>query len=85
MLYLYNPFKFSNLKNKKFQITILVSLMWNFCTSQQFTNYTTKEGLPSNHIYKVIQDFKGFLWLATDKGLVKYNDLSLKPLLQKTD
>ena len=83
MLYLYNPFKFSNLKNKKFHITILVFLMWNFCTSQQFTNYTTKEGLPSNHIYKVIQDFKGFLWIATDKGLVKYNGSEFKTFTTK--
>ena len=83
MLYLYNTFKFNKLKNKKSHITILVLLMWNFCTSQQFTNYTTKEGLPSNHIYKVIQDFKGFLWIATDKGLVKYNGSEFKTFTTK--
>ncbi|TYB79721.1 sensor histidine kinase [Bizionia myxarmorum] len=46
--------------------------------SQQYTNYTTKDGLPSNHVYKVAQDFKGFLWFATDKGLVKYNGNTMK-------
>ncbi|MFD2909551.1 histidine kinase [Flavobacterium ardleyense] len=71
------------MKNKKFHITILTLLIWNFCFSQQFTNYTTKDGLPSNHIYKVIQDFKGFLWIATDKGLVKYDGTDFKTFTTK--
>ncbi|MCX7549872.1 histidine kinase [Xanthomarina sp. F2636L] len=49
-----------------------------FLYGQQFTNYTTEDGLPSNHIYKITQDEKGFLWIATDKGLVKYNGNSMK-------
>ncbi len=49
-----------------------------FAYAQQFTNYSTKDGLPSNHIYKIAQDEKGFLWIATDKGLVKYNGNTMK-------
>ncbi|MEO5501071.1 MAG: two-component regulator propeller domain-containing protein, partial [Ginsengibacter sp.] len=31
--------------------------------------YTIADGLPSNHIYKCLQDKKGFLWVATENGL----------------
>ncbi len=44
------------------------------CTSSfgQFSivgKYTIADGLPSNHIYKCLQDKKGFLWVATENGL----------------
>lgn len=38
-----------------------------------YTNYTTKEGLPSNEVYCLLQDRKGYIWFGTDRGLVKYN------------
>ena len=47
--------------------------MWSFSFAQQYTNYSTKDGLPSNHIYTIVQDAKGFMWFLTDKGMVKYN------------
>lgn len=34
---------------------------------------TTKDGLPSATIYYLHQDKKGYIWIATDKGLAKYN------------
>lgn len=37
------------------------------------TNFTTKDGLPSNEVYVVFQDSKGYIWLGTDKGVVKYD------------
>ena len=36
-------------------------------------NYTTADGLPSNHIYKCLQDKKGFLWVATENGLSRFD------------
>ncbi|EGV42770.2 hypothetical protein BZARG_2528 [Bizionia argentinensis JUB59] len=51
--------------------------------SQQYINYSTKDGLPSNHVYKIAQDVKGFLWFATDKGLVKYNGNTMKTFTTK--
>jgi ligand-binding sensor domain-containing protein len=58
---------------QKLHITILFILLWSFSFAQQYTNYTTKDGLPSNHIYTILQDTKGFMWFLTDKGMVKYN------------
>ncbi len=36
-------------------------------------NYTTTDGLPSNHIYEAVQDDYGFLWLATDNGVSRFD------------
>jgi len=30
-------------------------------------------GLPSNHVYNVLKDQHGYLWIATDKGVLRYN------------
>ncbi len=36
-------------------------------------HYSFEDGLPSNTVYQVYKDSKGFLWIATDKGIAKYN------------
>jgi len=30
-------------------------------------------GLPSNHVYNILKDQHGYLWIATDKGVLRYN------------
>lgn len=70
-----------NVKRKYLLYSFLFTSAISF--SQQFTNYTTLDGLPSNHIYKIAQDEKGFLWIATDKGLVKYNGNTMKTFTTK--
>lgn len=44
-----------------------------------FTRYTTKNGLPSNFVFKVIEDNSKILWVSTSKGLVRFspNDESM--------
>ncbi|MBC7615778.1 MAG: histidine kinase [Pedobacter sp.] len=42
----------------------------------QNKNYKTidvNNGLPSNYVYRSIEDHKGFLWIATDAGLVRFD------------
>ena len=41
--------------------------------TMQFTRYTTLEGLPSNFIFKVLEDSRNTLWITTSKGLVNMN------------
>ncbi len=38
-----------------------------------FQRFTTKDGLPSDIVYYITQDKFGFLWIATDNGLCKYD------------
>lgn len=39
----------------------------------QFTRYSTKNGLPSNFVFKVLEDNKKTFWVTTAKGLVNLN------------
>jgi len=41
-------------------------------------HFTTENDLPSNTIYRLYYDSKGFLWIGTDKGIVKYNGLEFE-------
>ncbi len=36
-------------------------------------HFGVDEGLPSSNIYTLYQDTKGFLWIATDKGVARYD------------
>lgn len=38
-----------------------------------FPHYTTADGLPSNTVYKVVKDERGFLWLATSNGICRFD------------
>ncbi|MFD0862736.1 histidine kinase [Sungkyunkwania multivorans] len=40
------------------------------------TQFTIDNGLPSNTVYDVIQDEQGFIWLATDNGVSKFDGKS---------
>lgn len=36
-------------------------------------HFSTKNGLPSNNCYYTLQDSKGYLWIATDAGLSRFD------------
>lgn len=36
-------------------------------------HYTTKNGLPSNNCYYTLQDRKGYIWIATDAGVSRFD------------
>jgi ligand-binding sensor domain-containing protein/anti-sigma regulatory factor (Ser/Thr protein kinase) len=38
-----------------------------------FYNYRSNNGLPSNEVYNVRADSKGFLWFATDRGVARFD------------
>ena len=43
-----------------------------------YTYYTLRDGLPSNDIYNCTEDRKGFLWVATENGLSKFDGKNFK-------
>jgi ligand-binding sensor domain-containing protein len=45
------------------------------CQAQQskYTAFTVNDGLPSNYVYRVVEDNKGFLWVATDAGIARFD------------
>lgn len=38
-----------------------------------YFNITQQQGLPSNTVYDLLQDSTGYLWVATENGLARYN------------
>lgn len=40
---------------------------------ESFKAYTTDHGLPNNTVKSILQDNKGFLWIATNNGLARMN------------
>lgn len=39
----------------------------------KFKNFGIEEGLPSTEVYQITQDVDGHIWLATDRGLSRYD------------
>lgn len=49
-----------------------------FSQNTQTIFYTTKDGLPSNSVYRTVLDNHGFLWIATENGLAKFDGKNFK-------
>ncbi len=45
----------------------------NYAQTLYLPHYTTKEGLPSNNCYFTLQDKKGYIWVATDAGVSRFD------------
>ncbi len=41
-------------------------------------HFTTNDGLPSSQVYEALQDRDGYMWFATDRGVVRYNGYEFK-------
>ncbi len=37
------------------------------------SSFTAKDGLPSNLVYRCVEDNRGFLWVATDAGIARFD------------
>lgn len=43
-----------------------------------FRNYTTDDGLASPEVHDIIQDNKGYIWIATDNGVSRFDGYQFK-------
>jgi len=58
------------------RIVCLMMCFWLKLVSAQdpyAISITEVNGLSSNHVYDILQDSKGFMWFATDRGLCRYD------------
>ena len=66
--------------NRIFQI-LLVFIVFQYTLLAQipgFTQFNINNGLPSNTVYDINQDENGFLWIATDYGLSRFDGVNFK-------
>lgn len=58
----------------KYLFLLFCILSFSVCGKEYpMLHYTVNEGLPSNNVYDVTEDRKGFLWFSTDKGIARFN------------
>ena len=66
---------------------LLLLIVWHSATAQVnpiFKTYSYQQGLNSYHIYKTIQDKYGFLWIATQDGIYRFNGHSFELIKNNT-
>jgi serine phosphatase RsbU (regulator of sigma subunit)/ligand-binding sensor domain-containing protein len=51
----------------------LASYRVSFAQSYQLISYQTDQGLPNNIVKGIVQDGTGFIWIATDGGISRYD------------
>src|ERR1044072_2270769 len=55
-----------------------------FCTAQsqslqpRFENYSVRDGLSANFCRDILQDSRGFIWIATENGLNRFDGISFQ-------
>ena len=43
----------------------------------RFQSYSVAEGLPSDVVYGLFQDNKGYLWIATENGVCRHDGVEI--------
>jgi len=56
-----------------------------FTNNVTFSSWQKEDGLPSNYIYAIEKDTFGFLWIATNDGLCRYDGPNLIKIYQKQE
>lgn len=51
---------------------------WN----TQFERIGTRQGLPEGHVFQIIEDRMGFIWIASYEGFFRYDGRTIEPLGQ---
>jgi len=57
-------------------VTVILFFVFSIdglCQELAHFNIAQQQGIPSNTVYDIFQDSKGFLWVATENGLARYN------------
>jgi len=70
------------LPKKRYCISVIIFLFSISCLSQiphfRFKNYGEQAGLSQSVVHKILQDKRGYLWLATENGLNRFDGKKFK-------
>ena len=71
--------------------SIIAFLLWIFIfqssTGQDYIKFdriTTENGLPQEHVFAILEDKQGFLWIGMESGLARYDGYSFKNYLHNS-
>ncbi len=56
-------------------VLMLFLPFWSPAQTFSFKYFSVDDGLPSSYIYDIEQDNEGFIWIATEAGIAKYDGL----------
>ncbi|MFB6272796.1 MAG: hypothetical protein ABEL51_07890, partial [Salinibacter sp.] len=56
-----------------FILTLILLPLTGRAQQISYSKYGPSQGLPSDHVSEVVRDSLGFAWIATDRGLVRYD------------
>ncbi len=73
MFYYYISYTICLLQKIRSFLIFFFFLISLFSQRSNSYHFTTNNGLPSNETYSVFEDSNNFIWIATDKGVSKYN------------
>lgn len=67
--------------NMKFTLItcLFLAQFFSVCAQQKMVKrFTVEDGLASNHIYNIRQDKKGYIWVATNNGVSRFDGKTFK-------
>ncbi len=47
-------------------------------TDYEIINFSVEDGIPSNECHDIVQDSLGYVWIATDRGLSRFDGYGFK-------
>lgn len=59
-------------------LMLLINVVPGLAQDVSFKIYNDQNGLPSAEVYKVFEDHDGFIWFATDNGVVRFDGGEMK-------
>lgn len=68
-------------RNRYTRFILLLLLLFPALSGAQswfYRQYTAEQGLPSTEVHDIIQDKKGYIWVATDRGVARFDGYSFE-------
>lgn len=66
------------MKNYVLFIVLIIEGFSLQAQERSYKHFGIDEGLPSNNVYKIIQDKHGYIWATTDNGVVRFDGKTFK-------
>ena len=86
-----NWFKVSSALSRSLSACAMALGFWHACASAQDLRYvshqawSTEEGLPQSSVHSILQTRDGYLWVATEAGLARFDGVSFRVFDRKSD